>query len=47
MQRYVNVDLFIKDLMSSGKFSIDTILLINEIANKQDIIELPDNKDEK
>ena len=47
MLRYMDVDKFLKDIMNSKKFSIDTVLLINDIVNKQAMIELPDEEDKK
>ena len=47
MLRYMDVDKFLKDIMNSKKFSIDTVLLINDIVNKQAMIELPDEDDKK
>ncbi len=47
MLRYMDVDKFLKDIMNSKKFSIDTVLLINDIVNKQIMIELPDEDDKK
>lgn len=47
MLRYMDVDKFLKDVMHSKRFSIDTILLINDIVNEQPMIELPDEDDKK